>query len=260
MKNTKSNLDPWRVLLSHLMEVDSYYIPNILDRTGMIVDWSLTEKESYSHKYRREAFRPRIIAEYQSLPSNDQLRVSYTISEELRKMGSTAGINRDLERIGWRIDDSGLVPIEADVKELFFPQDTQHDAYVEIRKIIQEATRSITVIDPYLDSSIFTIFETISAQHIIVRLLTTKIPSDFVHETKKFLSQNNNFNVKIRKTKEFHDRFIVLDDSKCWHVGCSIKDAGNKAFMISKFEDGSNRNALKMQVDNAWEAAQRVNI
>ena len=53
---------------------------------------------------------------------------------------------------------------------------------------------------------------------------------------------------------------MVLDDSKCWHVGCSIKDAGNKAFMISKFEDNANRNALKMQVDNTWADAQEVNI
>jgi len=93
----------------------------------MTVDWSLTERENYSHKYRKDAFRPRIIEAYQSLPPNDQLRVSYTIADELGKMGWTANVNKDLERIGWRIEDNRLVPIAADVKELFFPKDTQHD-------------------------------------------------------------------------------------------------------------------------------------
>ena len=120
------------------------------------------------------------------------------------------------------------------------------NVYIEIRKIFQEASTSIYVIDSYLDSSIFAILKTITSKPIKVKLLTSKIPSDYVHETRRFLYQHINFTVEIRKTREFHDRFIVLDGSKCWHVGCSIKDAGNKAFMISKFEDNENRNALKM--------------
>ena len=229
MNASKSILDPWRIILSHLMELDSYYMPDIIDRTGMVVDWSLTDRENYSHKYRRDAFRPRIITAYNSLPTEDQLRVSHTIAAELSKMGATDSVNNDLKRIGWNIEDNSLVPVDADVKELFFPKDTQHDAYIEIRKIFQEASTSIYVIDPYLDSSIFAILKTITSKPIKVKLLTSKIPSDFVHETRRFLSQYINFTVEIRKTREFHDRFMVLDDSNCRHVGCSIHDAGNKA-------------------------------
>jgi len=260
MSTSKSILDPWRILLSHLMNLDSYYIPDIIDKTGMVVNWSLTDRENYSHKYRRDAFRSRIIKTYNSLPTDDQLRVSHTIAAELSKMGPTDSLNNDLKRIGWNIENNSLVPVGADVKELFFPKDVQHDAYIEIRKIFQEASTSIYVIDPYIDSSIFTILKTITYKPIKVKLLTSKIPSDFVHETRRFLSQCSNFTIKIWKTREFHDRFIILDDFKCWHIGCSIKDAGNKAFMISKFEDNANRDALKMQVDNSLANAREVNI
>ena len=260
MNTSKSTLDPWRVILSHLMNLDSYDIPGIIDRTGMVVNWSLTDRENYSHKYRRDTFRPRIIKEYNSLPVDDKLRVSHTIAAELSKMGLADNINNDLKGIGWNIENNNLIPVSADVKEIFFPKDVPHDAYIEIRKIFQEASTSIYVVDPYMDSSIFTILKTIASKPIKVSLLTYNIPSDFIHEARMFLSQCGNFTIEIWKTREFHDRFIVLDDSKCWHIGSSIKDAGNKAFMISKFEDDLNRDALKMTIDNSLVNAQRVNI
>lgn len=260
MNTTKSDLDPWRIICGHLFGIDSYYIPELIDKTGMEVDWSLTDRQNYSHKYRKAAYRPRINSVYRSLSTDDQLRVSYTIVAELVKMGNIDALDNDLKRIGWSIAEDKLVLIGADVKEIFFPKDSQHDAYVQIRQIIQEATTSIIVIDPYIDSSIFTVFRTASPQSPNFGLLTFRLPSDFVHEARKFLSQFNECKIEIRKTKEFHDRFIVVDAINCWHIGCSIKDAGNKAFMISKIEDNANRNALVAQVNSTWANAEVVNI
>ncbi len=80
---SKSQLDPWRVICGHLFKIDSYHIPEIIDKTGIVVDWSLTERQDYSHKYRKEAYRPRIHAAYESLSGEDQLRVSYSVASEL---------------------------------------------------------------------------------------------------------------------------------------------------------------------------------
>ena len=44
-------------------------------------------------------------------------------------------------------------------------------------------------------------------------------------------------NLEIRYTNEFHDRFLILDKKFIYHIGASIKDAGKKAFEISKSED-----------------------
>ena len=43
--------------------------------------------------------------------------------------------------------------------------------------------------------------------------------------------------LKIAKTNKFHDRFIVIDNKKMYHLGASIKDLGKKCFAISKIED-----------------------
>lgn len=257
---SKSELHPWQVILGHLFELDSYYIPEIIEKTGMIVNWSLTEREDYSHKYRKAAYRPRINSSYNLLSEQDQLRVAYIVASELASRGRSDALNANLGTIGWRIEEGHLVPTTADVKELFFPKDTQHDAYVEIRRLFQKAKTSITVVDPYLDSSVFIVLGTISSSSLKVRLLTHKIPSDFAQEAGKFLTQHSNFILKARKSKEFHDRFIIIDDDECWHVGCSIKDAGKKAFMLSKIEDHVNRNALITQLKNSWSTAEIINL
>jgi hypothetical protein len=60
--------------------------------------------------------------------------------------------------------------------------------------------------------------------------------------------------------REFHDRFIVVDTNECYHVGASLKDAGRKAFMVSKLEDPINISALMNQQVQAWSAAQPLAI
>lgn len=256
----KSELDPWQVILGHLFELDSYHIPQIIEKTGMTVDWSLTEREGYSHKYRKAAYRPRINSAYNSLSEQDRLRVAYIVASELSKRGDAEAINANLEKIGWRVEEGRLTPIRADVEELFFLKDTQHDAYVEIRKLFQKAKASITVVDPYLDSSVLIALGTISTPSLEVSLLTHKIPSDFTQEARKFKAQHTNFTLEIRRCNEFHDRFIVLDSDECWHVGCSLKDAGSKAFMLSKIEDQKNRDVLVSQLKNSWSNAEILSL
>ncbi len=66
--------------------------------------------------------------------------------------------------------------------------------------------------------------------------------------------------LEVRRSTEFHDRFIVVDDNKCWHVGTSIKDAGNKAFMLSEVEDSANRTALITQLSTSWSSGTVVSL
>jgi len=258
--SSKSELDPWQVILGHLFELDSYDIPQIIEKTGMTVDWSLTDREDYSHKLRKKAYRSRINSAYNLLSEQDRLRVAYIVASELSERGRAEIINANLEKIGWRIEEGRLTPISTYVKELFFPKDTQYDAYVEIRALFQKAKRSIMVIDPYLDSSVFKALGTISTPSLEICLLSDKVPSDFPQEARKFRDQYKNFKLEVRKSKDFHDRFIVLDNDECWHIGCSIKDAGSKAFMLSKIEDQKNRDALVSQLNNSWSTAEMISL
>lgn len=86
------------------------------------------------------------------------------------------------------------------------------------------------------------------------------MPSDFSHEAKIFLAQNKNIKIQVKKSKQFHDRFIILDDTECWHVAASIKDAGIRAFMLNQVLDEENRKALISQLKNSWSAGVDVNI
>lgn len=256
----RSELDPWRVICAKLFELSSHDIPEVIERTGLVVDWSLSERENYSHTYRKAAYRPRINSAYEHLQEHDRLRVVNITASELANRGKGDEMNSDLQKINWRIDSGHLVPANVEVSELFFPEGTQHDAYVQIRRIFQKATKLLTVIDPYIDSSLFTLLKTVADSSIEVELLTDKYPPDFILEARKFLSQHTKMRLSVKKSKTFHDRFIIVDGKECWHVGTSIKDAGLRVFMLNEIEDCGNRATLIAQLNNTRSAATHVTI
>lgn len=248
----KAELDPWRVICSCLFEFSGYEVPEIIDRTGLKVDWTLTEKQDYSHNTRKAAYRPRINSAYDALSREEQLRVAHTAASQLASRGLAEKLNEGLAQIGWTVDAGRLVPTAREVRELFFPKDSQHDAYVEIRAIFQRVTNSIIIIDPYIDGSLFSLLAGVAASQVQVQILTFKMPADFRLEARKFVAQHPRFSLDVRATGEFHDRFVILNQTECYHIGASIKDAGNKAFMISQIEDGDNRAALIRQHQKSW--------
>ncbi len=253
----REDLDPWRVILHHLFEVDSREIPRILDRAGLAVDWKLNEREDYSAKTRMAAYRPRIITAYEALNGDSRLRVAYIVAQGLT--GDPAEmLDRDLRNIGWKSESGRLVPSSVDVSELFFPTGSQHDAYVEIRRILQQAKNAIAVVDPYVDGSILTLLRSEGQAVKSIRILTHKCPDDFGLETTKFHAQFPQSEIEVRKTKEFHDRFVIVDGESCWHIGASIKDAGVKAFMINQVEDQRVRGAVLSQFEESWKSASPI--
>ena len=91
-----------------------------------------------------------------------------------------------------------------------------------------------------------------------IMLLSAKLTTDFIVEAAKFCKQYPNFEVAVRKTSDFHDRFIIIDKDRCWHIGASIKDAGSKVFMISEVEDERNRVALGQIYEQGWAGGEKI--
>ena len=253
----KQKLDPWRVIFSFLPDLTSDQITLIIGHTGLSVDWSLNEQESFSHKTRIRAYMPRIVEAYSRLGAEEKLRVAWIVTKEIADFAQDypQKLNNALRAIGWKLEANKLKPDDAEVRELFFPKGATHDAYVEIKKVLNLANTAISIIDPYLDGSIFQMLKTNPKVAMSVKLLSSKLPSDFALETKKFVTQHPTVSFEIRKTKEFHDRFIIIDNNRCFHIGASIKDAGGKAFMISPVEDKANADALILQHQQSWESA-----
>ena len=41
----------------------------------------------------------------------------------------------------------------------------------------------------------------------------------------------------ITVSKNFHDRFLVIDNQELYHIGASLKDLGKKCFGINRIEE-----------------------
>jgi len=150
-------------------------------------------------------------------------------------------------------DDSSGVERQA-----FFAKGSEHDAYVHIRSILQTANHQVFIIDPYMDSSIFQVLGTLSSAVVTVKLLTSKIPADFGLEAQKFVKQHSGFSVEARRTKDFHDRFIILDEKNCFLLGASIKDAGNKGFTVVPLSEFSIVKSVIDHANQVWPSATTI--
>ena len=205
---------------------------------------------------RKRAYRPRVDAAFSELGDSNKLRVSWVVSSELvrRHPEKERELRERLSAIGWTLDGGVIRPASGDVAELFFARGSEHDAYVKLRDIVGSAHTAITVVDPYVDSSILTILGTCQ-ESLDIQILSHNLPNDFMHEIAKFKKQHDPRCLEVRRTTEFHDRFIIVDNARCFHVGASIKDAGLRAFMISQVQDPANVRSLLAQVGQSWGSA-----
>jgi hypothetical protein len=138
--------------------------------------------------------------------------------------------------------------------QAFFPKGATHDAYKHIKAILEEAEQSIFIIDGYMDGTMYTVLSTLNGS-LQIRILTSKVPNDFSLEGKKFKLQHTSFTLEVRTTKDFHDRFIVIDGKDCYLLGASIKDAGNKSFTIVPLKDSSVVQFFLNHAEDAWNNA-----
>ena len=249
-------LHPWSVLFATLSDLDSDEVVRIASLAGLSVDWSLDGQEAYSHKTRKRVYRPRIDAAFDILNKEEKLRVAFRISKEILaafpEFAQT--LNERLLEIGWSLDGNQLRPATAPVVELFFTQDAEHDAYIYLRSIIQSACKSLDIVDPYIDGSVLTLVATCE-NPLRLRILTFHTPGDFAQEMEKFQRQYTHFEIELCRSRVFHDRFLIVDGQDCYHLGASIKDAGKRAFMVSKIADPKNKSALMTQLQSSFSTA-----
>lgn len=180
-------------------------------------------------------------------PHYSEQRLHNQANDELR--GMMAAVNSAVQQLRWKLPDPNQV---------FLPAGSHHDAYVEVRKLCSAATQSITIVDSYVDDTLWPLLKNLPVTTAI-RILTTQMKSDFALEGRKFVSQHGN-TVEVRITKSYHDRFILLDGNKCWHLGASIKDAGNKAFAMSEILSSALVSAVLTDVQNTWNASSVVSL
>lgn len=93
-----------------------------------------------------------------------------------------------------------------------------------LNKVIASAEKSLFIIDPYLDQSVFDHYLTSRQDGVSVRLLSNKQAETLIPSAQKYNAQHGAV-LELRKSNSLHDRVIFIDNYVCWLLGQSVKDA-----------------------------------
>lgn len=135
----------------------------------------------------------------------------------------------NFERIFTALESNNITP-----KQDIFFNGQIYEAYSFVIKLIEKAQKSIMLIDNYVDNSVLDMLakKQINVAVTIVTQASTPLkPIDI----SKFNQQYPT--ILLNHTKEFHDRFLVIDNQELYHIGASLKDLGKKCFAFSLIED-----------------------
>ena len=127
------------------------------------------------------------------------------------------------------------------------------DAFVLVEKLIASAKKSIFLIDNWATETTLDMLSkkrkgvsvtVVTSQHFDRK---TRQPHHKIHPTDiaKFNAQYPKLDVRF--SENFHDRFLILDDSEIYLIGASLKDLGRKCFAFTKL-DASEIVGLKGRV------------
>jgi hypothetical protein len=107
------------------------------------------------------------------------------------------------------------------------------DAHQFVSDLIKSATRSIILIDNYIDESVLTLFSK-RRSNTEATIYTATISKQLKLDIDRYNAQYPKIDVKV--FNKSHDRFLIIDNKEIYHIGASLKDLGKKWFAFSKIE------------------------
>lgn len=116
--------------------------------------------------------------------------------------------------------------LPADADHIFGPG-AVYDFFKALNELVGSATRSVFIVDPYMDNSIFDGYLSNLGSSIVARLLVSRHAESVRVAAVSFRAQRG-VDVSVRRSKAIHDRVIFIDSAQCWVLGASIKDAAAK--------------------------------
>lgn len=115
------------------------------------------------------------------------------------------------------------------------------DAFTLLVDLVKTAKKSVTVVDGYVDEKTLNILSKKRAG-VECRLVTYPSASLTASDVNVFESQHGP--LRVCRTNDFHDRFLIIDDKAVYHIGASLKDAGKKTFAMTLLNDEELKGAL----------------
>jgi hypothetical protein len=158
----------------------------------------------------------------------DYLMKGYAIhirTENLER--SFRNMNERMERI-----EVSLKTNELPTHGIFF-ENQIFDAYSFFSDIIQRAKQSIILIDNYIDHTV--LLQLAKRQkNLSATIYTERIPAALQLDLAKHNAQYPP--ITIHRSKQVHDRFLLIDGKELYHIGASIKDLGKRWFAFSRMD------------------------
>ncbi|HCB63524.1 MAG TPA: DNA-binding protein [Bacteroidales bacterium] len=158
----------------------------------------------------------------------------------IRKAISSFNILTDrVSKIEWKLTDTDLkfekvfnaLEARADApKQGIFFEGQIFDAWVFVSDLIQSAEKSIELWDHYVYASVLMLL-TKRKPDTDARIYLKKVSAALQTDIDKHNSQYPP--VEINISSSAHDRFLLIDNKRLYHIGASLKDLGKRCFAFS---------------------------
>ena len=160
-------------------------------------------------------------------------------SVEKKQIETEEKLNRNLLRIDEKLDineknfEKVFDALEAaDLpKQGVFCDGQIFDSYEFVSDLIRKAKTSIVLVDNYVDDTVLSMLDK-RKSGVSATIYTQSISKQVTLDLQKHNAQYAPIDVRL--IKNFHDRFLFLDEKTIYHIGASVKDLGKKVFGFSK--------------------------
>lgn len=127
------------------------------------------------------------------------------------------------------------------------------DYFDTLRKEIQTAQEDLLFVDPYLDADFVTTYLPHVKANVSIRLIGRQYVTALVPAAKLFRQQSSH-QVEVRSAGGFHNRFVIIDRTRCLQSGTSFKDgARTSPTEIAEITDAAA--AVRQTYETIWQNA-----
>lgn len=105
-----------------------------------------------------------------------------------------------------------------------FKKGTTHSFDKFLRSILKESKSSVLISDPYVAGNVFDNLLDEIPKRVPIKFLYKTDTGGFVSKKVRFAGE---FNFQCKESREFHDRFLIID-GRGYLLGPSLKDAADK--------------------------------
>ena len=128
----------------------------------------------------------------------------------------------------------GLLEEAPEPAQKMFFEGQVYDAFSLLAELVHSAEREMLLVDGHVDVRTLNVLA--KKREGVRAIVCTRDNGRLSREdAETFNAQYPT--LEVRRTSAFHDRFLVLDGTRAFLVGASLKDAGRKCFAISPIVD-----------------------